>query len=85
MGLFKTAVPTLTGRRIPLIDLAERVSTQRQRVLIIRASEPHFKAGWLYFWRIRCPADVPEILSSQTFTMPGWIAFPRSLHRFPLP
>lgn len=50
MGLFRTAVPAWTGQRIPLIDMARGVSTQRQRVLIIRAPEPHFKIEWVYFW-----------------------------------
>jgi diguanylate cyclase (GGDEF)-like protein len=50
MGLFRTAVPARTGQRIPLIDMASGVSTQRQRVLIIRAPEPHFKIEGVYFW-----------------------------------
>lgn len=52
MGLFRTAGPAGRGEKLPPIDLELGVSTQLQRVLIIRAAQTHFKAGAVYFWSV---------------------------------
>ncbi len=51
--MFRTAEASQKDRQKPLIDMAKGVSTQRQRVLIIRAQTPHFKFGPVYFWFVR--------------------------------